>query len=133
MTDYSRMPGPGDLPGDASHPGSPDFNSSRDEWIDERATAIRDAKLADHDAVTEAVEQVIGFSDWTDTLAGQMAQVLTASDAAFDAEAARFFAQLYKRVRSDIADEAKAQAEQERDRWEAEQTEIRDFYRGKAA
>ena len=28
MTDYSRMPGMGDLPGDSSHPNSPDHDDS---------------------------------------------------------------------------------------------------------
>ena len=127
---YSRMPGPGDLPGDSKHPNSPDHDSSRDEWIDERATGLADARMADHDAVTEAVEEVIGFSDYTDTMAGEMAAVLVASEAAFEAEAVRFFANLYKRVKKDIRDEAESEAEAERDRWEDEQAEMRDSQRG---
>jgi hypothetical protein len=33
--DYSRMPGFGDLPGDASNPNSPDYDSRRDDAIEE--------------------------------------------------------------------------------------------------
>lgn len=105
---------------------SPDESGdARDEWIDERATALFDQRIADHDAVTEAVEELIGFSDWTDTLPADMAAVLVASEAAFEAEAVRFFVNLIKRVRKDIRDVAEAEAEAERDRWEDEQAEMR--------
>lgn len=116
---------PADMPGDDSHPNSPNYDDSRDVWIDERATELADARLADHDAVTEAVEEVIGYSEFTDTLAGEMAAVLVASKAAFDTEAIKFFANLYKRVKKGIRDEAEAEAEAERDRWEDEQAEMR--------
>lgn len=106
---------------------------ARDEWIDARSKELADARLADHEALTEAVEEVIGYSEFTDTLAGEMAAVLAASDASFEAEAVRFFANLYKRVKKDIRDEAEAEAEAERGRWEDEQAEMRDFYRRGAA
>src|SRR5690606_37188066 len=81
---------------------SPDESGdARDEWIDERATELAEARLADYEALTEAVEEVIGYSD---TLAGEMAAVLAASDAAFEAEAVWFFCRLYKRVKEDIRD-----------------------------
>lgn len=32
---YSRMPGPGDLPGDDTHQNSPDYDSRREEAVDE--------------------------------------------------------------------------------------------------
>lgn len=102
---------------------SPDESGdARDEWIDERATELTNARLADHEALTEAVEEVIGCSD---TLAGDMAAVLAANGASFDVEALRFFLNLYKRVKKDIRDEAEAEAESERDRWEDEQAEMR--------
>lgn len=122
---YARFPGMGDLPGDSSHPNSPDYDASRDEWIGKRATELAAERMADHGKLADAVEQVIGYSDWTDTLAGDMAAVLGASDAAFCAEAIGFFAKLYKRVKTDVRATAECDAELERDRWEDEQGEMR--------
>ena len=107
-------------------------NQSPDESADilgERADELFDERMDDPEAVTDAVEEVLGFSDWADSLAGDMAAVLMASDAAFEAEAVRFFARLHKRVEKEIRDEAEAEAESERDRWEDEQAEMRDQYR----
>src|SRR5690625_716369 len=118
---------------DSSDPRSPYYDSSREEWIAERADELADERMASAEAMTDAVEEVIGFSDWTDTLASDMAQVLGASDSAFEAEAVRFFSQLYKRVEKDIRAVAETDAESERDSWEDEQAEMRDFYRRGAA
>ena len=96
----SRFPHPADMNPDSSDPRSPYYDDSRDEWIAERADELADARMASHEALTDAVEEVIGFSDWTDYLAKDMAAVLTASDAAFESEAVRFFARLHKRVSS---------------------------------
>ena len=122
----------GEIGGDSNDPRSPAYDPSRDEWIDERADELLDARLVDHDAVTEAVEQVIGFSDWTDALASDMAAVLVASDAAFEAEAARFFAQLYKRVKIDMREQAMTDAEAEAEKRDAENADMRAHY-GRAA
>ena len=111
-------------------------NQSPDESADilgERADELFDERMDDPEAVTDAVEEVLGFSDWADSLAGDMAAVLMASDAAFEAEAVRFFVRLHKRVEKDIRDEAEAEAESERDRLEDEQAEMRDHYRGEEA
>lgn len=56
---YARFPGPGDLPGDSSHPNSPDYDDSRDEAVDELVDEYRDdpAKLA------AAEESVAGTFD----------------------------------------------------------------------
>ncbi|MGV2387152.1 MAG UNVERIFIED_CONTAM: hypothetical protein LOD86_18060, partial [Thermobifida fusca] len=121
----SRFPHPADMNPDSSDPRSPYYDSSRDEWIAERADELADERMASHEAVTDAVEEVIGFSDWADYLAADMAAVLMASDAAFEAEAVRFFARLHWRVEKDIRDAAEADAERERDRWEEEQEEMR--------
>src|SRR5690625_4331124 len=110
---------------DSSDPRSPYYDSSRDEWIDERADELLQQRMASPEAVTDAVDEVLGFSDWTDALAGDMAAVLMASDAAFEAEAVRFFARLHKRVEKDIRAVAETDAESERDRWEEEQEEMR--------
>lgn len=122
--------GPGDLPGDSKHPNSPDHDSSRAEWVSERADELAEARMADHDALTDAVEEVIGYSDWTDALASDMAAVMTESEASLETEAVRFFVNLYRRVKKDIRWEAEADAEAERDRWEDEQAEMRDSQRG---
>lgn len=122
---YARFPGMGDLPGDSSHPNSPDCDTSREEWIDARAKELTSERMADHGRLADAVEQLIGYSDWTDTLAGDMAAVLGASEAAFDAEAIQFFARLHKRVKTDVRATAECDAESERDRWEDEQGEMR--------
>ena len=129
----SRFPHPADMNPDSSDPRSPYYDSSREEWIAERADELADERMASAEAMTDAVEEVIGFSDWTDTLASDMAQVLGASDSAFEAEAVRFFSQLYKRVEKDIRAVAETDAESERDSWEDEQAEMRDFYRRGAA
>ena len=121
----SRYPHPADMNPDSSDPRSPYHDSSREEWIAERADALADERLASAEAMTDAVEEVLGFSDWTDALAGDMAAVLMASDAAFEAEAARFFSKLYQRVEKDIRAVSETDAESERDRWEDEQDEAR--------
>ena len=115
----------GEIGASTTDPRSPAYDSSRDEALDERATELTEQRMADHEALTEAVEEVLGFSDWTDALPADMAAVLLASDAAFEAEAVRFFARLHKRVEKDIRDAAEADAERERDRWEEEQEEMR--------
>ena len=129
----SRYPHPADMNPDSSDPRSPYYDSSREEWIAERADELADERMASAEAMTDAVEEVIGFSDWTDALAGDMAAVLMASDAAFEAEAVRFFARLHKRVEEDIRAVAETDAESERDAWELEQEDMRDHYRGKSA
>src|SRR5690554_3754197 len=110
---------------DSSDPRSPYYDSSRDEWIAERADELADERMASHESLTDAVEEVIGFSDWADYLAADMAAVLMASDAAFEAEAVRFFSKLYQHVEKDIRADAETEAEWERDLWEAEQEEMR--------
>lgn len=124
---YSRMPGPGDL-------GYPydDAQELRDEALDERATELTEQRMSDHDALTAACEDVLGFSDWTDTIASDMAQVLASSDAAFEAEAVRFFSLLYKRVERDIREAAEAEAEREAEQADEDAEEMRTFYRGAA-
>ena len=129
----SRYPHPADMNPDSSDPRSPYYDSSREEWIAERADELADERMASAEAMTDAVEEVIGFSDWTDALAADMAAVLMASDAAFEAEAVRFFSRLFKRVERDIRAGAEIDAEGERGRWEYEQEEMRDHYRGKSA
>lgn len=126
----SRYPHPADMNPDSSDPRSPYYDDSRDEWIAERADELTDERLASAEAMTDAVEEVIGFSDWTDYMAADMAAVLTASDAAFEAEAIRFFTRLHSRVEKDIRAVAETEAESERDRWEAEQEEARAESRG---
>ena len=128
----SRYPHPADMNPDSSDPRSPYYDDSRDEWIAERADELFDERMASPEAVTDAVEEVLGFSDWTHTLDGDMAAVLMASDAAFEAEAVRFFARLHKRVEKDIRAVAETDAESERDAWELEQEDMRDHYRGKS-
>lgn len=115
----------GDIGASTTDPSSPAYDSSRDEALDERATELTEQRMSDHDALTAACEDVLGFSDWTDTIASDMAQVLGSSDAAFEAEAVRFFSLLYKRVEKDIRAVAETDAEAERDRWEQEQEEMR--------
>ena len=129
----SRYPHPADMNPDSSDPRSPYYDSSREEWIAERADELADERMASAEAMTDAVEEVIGFSDWTDALSADMAAVLMASDAAFEAEAVRFFARLHKRVEKDIRAVAETDAESERDAWELEQEDMRDHYRGKSA
>ena len=121
----SRYPHPADMNPDSSDPRSPYYDDSRDEWIAERADELFDERMASPDAVTDAVEEVLGFSDWTDALPADMAAVLMASDAAFEAEAVRFFSKLYQRVEKDIRAVAETDAEGERDAWELEQEEAR--------
>src|SRR5690625_4036712 len=118
---------------DSSDPRSPYYDSSRDEWIDERANELLQQRMASPEAVTDAVAEVLGFSDWTDALAGDMAAVLMASDAAIEAEAVRFFDRLHTRVEKDIRAAAETDAESERDAWELEQEDMRDHSRGGAA
>ena len=121
----SRFPHPADMNPDSSDPRSPYYDSSRDEWIAERSDELADERMASHESLTDAVEEVIGFSDWADYLAADMAAVLMASDAAFEAEAVRFFSKLYQHVEKDIRADAETEAEWERDLWEAEQEEMR--------
>ena len=121
----SRYPHPADMNPDSSDPRSPYYDDSRDEWIAERADEMADERMASPEAVAEAVEEIIGFTEFADTLPDDMAAVLMASDAAFEAEAVRFFARLHKRVEQDIRAEAETDAESERDRWEEEQEEMR--------
>ena len=128
----SRYPHPADMNPDSSDPRSPYYDDSRDEWIADRADELADERMASHESLTDAVEEVIGFSDWTDYLAADLAAVLMASDAAFEAESVRFFARLHKRVEKDIRAVAETDAESERDAWEDEQDEMRSFYRGAA-
>jgi len=115
----------GEIGASTTDPRSPAYDSSRDEWVAERADELFDERMASHESLTDAVEEVIGFSDWTDALAGDMAAVLMASDAAFEAEATRFFSKLYQRVEKDIRAVAETDAESERERWEEEQEEMR--------
>ena len=129
----SRYPHPADMNPDSSDPRSPYYDDSRDEWIDQRADELLEQRMADREALTDAVDEVLGFSDWTDTLHADMAAVLMASDAAFEAEAVRFFARLHKRVEKDIRASAESDAESERDRWDESQAEIRGHYMGDAA
>lgn len=105
---------------------SPDESDDvRERWIESRADELVRERIASHDAVKDAVEDIIGNSDWTDALPGDMATVLTASGSSFYAEATRFFCRLYKRVEDDIRDGARLDAEHERERWEDEQAEMR--------
>ena len=129
----SRYPHPADMNPDSSDPRSPYYDDSRDEWIAERADELADERMASHESLTDAVEEIIGFSDWADFLASDMAAVLTATDAAFEAEAVRFFSRLHQRVEKDIRAVAETDAESERDAWELEQEDMRDHYRGKSA
>ena len=121
----SRYPHPADMNPDSSDPRSPYYDDSRDEWIAERADELADERMASHESLTDAVEEVIGFSDWADYLAADMAAVLMAPDWEFEAGAVRFFSRLYKRVEQDIRAIAETDAEAERDRWEQEQEEMR--------
>lgn len=129
----SRYPHPADMNPDSSDPRSPYYDDSRDEWIADRADELADERMASHESLTDAVEEVIGFSDWTDYLAADMAAVLMASGSAFEAEALRFFSRLHKRVEEDIWAAAESDAESERDRWDESQAEMRDHYRGVSA
>ena len=126
----SRYPHPADMNPDSSDPRSPYYDSSREEWIEDRADELADERLASHEAMTDAVTEIIGFSDYTDYLAGDMAAVLMAYDAAFEAEAVRFFARLQKRVEKDVRDAAEAEAEAERGSWEADQEQAKAESRG---
>ena len=121
----SRFPHPADMNPDSSDPRSPYYDDSREEWIDQRADELADERMASPEAVTDAVEEVIGFTEFADTLPDDMAAVLMAPESSFEAEAARFFSKLYQRVEKDIRDAAEADAESERDRWEEEQEEMR--------
>lgn len=122
----------GEIGASTSDPRSPAYDSSRDEALDERATELTEQRMSDHDALTAACEDVLGFSDWTDTIASDMAQVLASSDAAFEAEAVRFFSLLYKRVERDIREAAEAEAEREAEQADEDAEEMRTFYRGAA-
>ena len=129
----SRFPHPADMNPDSSDPRSPYYDDSREEWIAERTDELADERMASHESLTDAVEEVIGFSDWTDYLAADMAAVLMATGAAFEAESVRFFARLHKRVEQDIRAVAETDAESERDAWDESQAEMRDHYRRGAA
>ena len=121
----SRYPHPADMNPDSSDPRSPYYDSSREEWIEERADELLEQRMADREALTDAVDEVLGYSDWTDALPADMAAVLLASDAAFEAEAIGFFVNLHKRVERDLRSQAGVDAEGERDAWEEAQAEMR--------
>lgn len=101
------------------------YDDSRDEWIEERADELFQQRMNDPEWVADAVNEVLGFSDWIEELAGDMTNVLMASVSAFEAEAIQFFARLYMRVKEDIRDAAKSDAESERNAWEDAQDEMR--------
>lgn len=127
---YHRMPGPGDLPGDSSHPNSPDYDDSRDVWIDERTTELLDELSASSAVVLDAVEGVntLAFDGLLDRAVRDflMDYRRAPDEAAPVAECAReLFDRLWPHVEAQLRGDAEGQAEAERDEWEAEQAEMR--------
>ncbi len=63
--DYSRMPGPGDLPGDSTNPNSPDYVEPA---FDETEAMWSVAKSMDHDDAAEIFGDLADTSGWLDWL-----------------------------------------------------------------
>lgn len=63
--DYSRMPGPGDLPGDNTNPNSPDYVAPA---FDETEAMWSVAKSMDPDDVAEILGDLADASGWLDCI-----------------------------------------------------------------
>lgn len=121
---YSRYPGPGDLPGDSSHPNSPDYDSSREEWIEDRADELLHDYAKDESAVSDELGYFFTIGSG-DQLENALLRFYMAADSARSNEALALAAtELYKlldgRVTAELKGRAETDAELERVQWEAE-------------
>ena len=53
MADITK--GPGDLPGDNTNPNSPDYDGTREEWIEERADELLEERQVNPGEVSNAL------------------------------------------------------------------------------
>ena len=112
-----------------------DAAEARNEALAERTDALVEERLDDAKAVAAAIDEIAGTSDHNDEgntlFAAELARVLTCSDAAFEAEAVQFFAQLRIKVRDELRPDAETDAAAEIARFEGEGEEMRDLYRNR--
>lgn len=119
---------------------SPDESGdARDEAVAERAQELFDQYSADESKVLEAVEGVntLGFDGLMDRAVRDFLMDWNRAPDD-DATAIRDLAQrlherIWPHVAKQLRDEAEGEAEYQQDRFEAEQQEMRDFYRCGAA
>ena len=137
MGQHITTKGPGDLPGDSGHPNSPYYDSSRDEWIEERADELADDLEKDEGAIRDELSYffTVGAGD---QLEDELLRFYTATRAADSNESlARAAHGLWRLLDAHISTallaRAETQAELDRDAWEEAQAEMRDHYRRKAA
>ena len=125
----SRYPHPADMNPDSSDPRSPYYDSSRDEWIEERADELADDLEKDEGAIRDELSYffTIGAGD---QLEDELLRFYTATRSADSNESlARAAHGLWRLLNTHIITallgRAETQAELDRDAWEEEQAEMR--------
>lgn len=125
----SRYPHPADMNPDSSDPRSPYYDSSREEWIADRADELADDLEKDEGAIRDELSYffTIGAGD---QLEDELLRFYTATRAADGNESlARAAHGLWRLLDTHISTallgRAETQAELDRDSWEAEQAEMR--------
>lgn len=121
--------GPGDLPEPTNVPGSPAYDDSREEWIEERADELADDLEKDEGAIRDELSYffTIGAGD---QLEDELLRFYTATRAADSNESlARAAHGLWRLLDTHISTallaRAETQAELDRDAWEEAQAEMR--------
>lgn len=116
---YNRLPGFGDLAGDRLNPNAPDYDSRRDERIDQRAAEIADERGRDPERVKDAMTDAVCSIFYGDFVESVISDFLIAYNAAPDephaiAECAReLFDRIWPTVAANIRRDAETDAEAE--------------------
>lgn len=125
----SRYPHPADMNPDSSDARSPHYDSSREEWIEERADELADDLEKDEGAIRDELGYffTVGAGD---QLEDELLRFYTATRAADSNESlARAAHGLWRLLDTHISTallgRAETQAELDRDAWEAGQAEMR--------
>lgn len=125
----SRYPHPADMNPDSSDPRSPYYDSSREEWIADRADELLHDYAKDESAVSDELGYFLTIGSG-DQLENALLRFYMAADSARSNEALALAAtDLYKlldgRVTAELKGRAETDAELERVQWEADQAEMR--------
>lgn len=125
----SRYPHPADMNPDSSDPRSPYYDSSREEWIEERMDTLVDQLEKDEQAVRDELGYFFTVGS-EDALEDELLRFLLAYRSARTNEAMALaghglFKLLDGHVSAELLSRAQTQAEIDREKWEIEQSDMR--------
>ena len=125
----SRYPHPADMNPDSSDPRSPYYDSSRDEWIEDRADELLDDYAKDEAAVSDELGYFFTVGSG-EQLEDELLRFYTATRDARSNESLALAAHglwclLDTHISAALLARAETQAELDRERWEIEQSDMR--------